>query len=192
MFPHLMWLFLLLQMHILCAVLLLASLVHSHSSFALNKVWEEWKIKHHKVYANQVGLWKLSFHSAIICTDTHTHIQAPQMPQIKQSLFSFQTEIIFRRTVWEKNMKLVLRHNQEASAGKHSFTLGMNHLADMVGLFSNISLSLLLRNRDMWSTQTCFTPSSGVSVIMKPHWIFLKHDVGLDMQIICLLSLNHY
>ena len=47
-------------------------------------------------------------------------------------------------------MKLVLRHNQEASAGKHSFTLGMNHLADMVGLFSNISLSLLLRE-----TETC-------------------------------------
>lgn len=29
-------------------------------------------------------------------------------------------------------MRLVTRHNLEASAGKHSFTLGLNHLADMV------------------------------------------------------------
>ncbi|GAA6230111.1 cathepsin L1-like [Lates japonicus] len=81
-------------MHILHVVLLLDFVVLGHSSSALNKMWEEWKIKHRKVYDNQ-------------------------------------TEIIFRRAVWQKNMLLVLRHNQEASAGKHSFTLGMNHLADM-------------------------------------------------------------
>lgn len=48
-------------------------------------------------------------------------------------MLPFQTELNFRRTVWEKNLLLLLRHNQEASAGKHSFTLGLNHLADMVG-----------------------------------------------------------
>ncbi|XP_041664077.1 procathepsin L-like [Cheilinus undulatus] len=83
-------------MHLLCTLLILASLDHSHSSVssALNKMWEEWTIKHSKVYDNQ-------------------------------------TEVIFRRAVWEKNMKSVLRHNQEASAGKHSFEMGLNHLADM-------------------------------------------------------------
>uniref|UniRef100_UPI0037E7795A cathepsin S, ortholog 1 n=1 Tax=Semicossyphus pulcher TaxID=241346 RepID=UPI0037E7795A len=82
-------------MHVLCATLILASLDFGHSSSsALNKVWEEWKIKHRKVYDNQA-------------------------------------EIVFRRAVWEKNMLSVLRHNQEASAGKHSFTMGLNHLADM-------------------------------------------------------------
>ncbi|NXC78880.1 CATS protein, partial [Anhinga anhinga] len=81
-------------MHTLCAVLLLAFVVLACSSPAVNKLWEEWKTKHGKVYDNQ-------------------------------------TEIDFRRAVWEKNVHLVLRHNQEASAGKHSFTLGLNHLADM-------------------------------------------------------------
>lgn len=52
--------------------------------------------------------------------------------QITQSLILFQTKVELRRAVWEKNMQLVLRHNQEASEGKHSFTLGLNHLADMV------------------------------------------------------------
>ncbi|XP_063755341.1 cathepsin S, ortholog 1 isoform X2 [Eleginops maclovinus] len=41
------------------------------------------------------------------------------------------TEMEFRRAVWEKNMLFVLRHNQEASAGKQSFTMGLNHLSDM-------------------------------------------------------------
>lgn len=52
--------------------------------------------------------------------------------QIIESVSLFQSEIVFRRAVWEKNLQLVIRHNQEASAGKHSFTMGLNHLADMV------------------------------------------------------------
>ncbi|XP_038142979.1 procathepsin L-like [Cyprinodon tularosa] len=46
-------------------------------------------------------------------------------------IYDNQTELIFRRTVWEKNLLMLLRHNQEASAGKQSFVLGLNHLADM-------------------------------------------------------------
>lgn len=42
-----------------------------------------------------------------------------------------QAEVAVRRAVWERNMRLVVRHNLEASAGKHSFTLELNHLADM-------------------------------------------------------------
>ncbi|XP_026012981.1 uncharacterized protein LOC113015246 [Astatotilapia calliptera] len=91
-------------MHTLCAVLLLAFVVLACSSPAVNKLWEEWKTKHGKVYDNQ-------------------------------------TEIDFRRAVWEKNVHLVLRHNQEASAGKHSFTLGLNHLADMTAEEINENLN---------------------------------------------------
>ncbi|XP_074542362.1 cathepsin K-like [Halichoeres trimaculatus] len=46
-------------------------------------------------------------------------------------VYDNETEAVFRRAVWEKNVLLVLRHNQEASAGEHSFTMGLNHLADM-------------------------------------------------------------
>ncbi|CAJ1083415.1 procathepsin L-like isoform X2 [Xyrichtys novacula] len=46
-------------------------------------------------------------------------------------VYDNQTETAYRRAVWEKNLFLVMRHNQEASAGKHSFTMGLNHLADM-------------------------------------------------------------
>lgn len=44
----------------------------------------------------------------------------------------FQSEAAVRRAAWERNARLVVRHNLEASAGKHSFTLELNHLADMV------------------------------------------------------------
>uniref|UniRef100_A0A3B4G1Y2 Cathepsin L1-like n=1 Tax=Pundamilia nyererei TaxID=303518 RepID=A0A3B4G1Y2_9CICH len=89
-------------MHTLCAVLLLAFVVLACSSPVVNKLWEEWKTKHGKVYDNQID---------------------------------------FRRAVWEKNVHLVLRHNQEASAGKHSFTLGLNHLADMTAEEINENLN---------------------------------------------------
>uniref|UniRef100_H3CUT5 Cathepsin S, ortholog 1 n=1 Tax=Tetraodon nigroviridis TaxID=99883 RepID=H3CUT5_TETNG len=42
-----------------------------------------------------------------------------------------QTQMAVRRAAWERNARLVARHNLEASAGKHSFTLELNHLADL-------------------------------------------------------------
>lgn len=113
------------RMHIVCALLLLDCLVLAQSSSALNKMWDEWKIKHRKVYDNQVGLREPP--SAL---SSHVKVQG----FTRCSPFVFQTEVVFRRAVWEKNVQLVLRHNQEASAGKHSFTMGLNHLADMVGI----------------------------------------------------------
>ncbi|CAN0317739.1 unnamed protein product [Lampetra planeri] len=42
-----------------------------------------------------------------------------------------QTDGIKRRLIWEENMRFVDRHNLEHSMGLHSYTLGMNHLADL-------------------------------------------------------------
>ncbi|XP_028280700.1 cathepsin K [Parambassis ranga] len=36
-----------------------------------------------------------------------------------------------RRAIWEKNMRMIEAHNQEAALGIHSYELGMNHLGDM-------------------------------------------------------------
>lgn len=43
-------------MYILYVMVLLDSVVCSHASSALNKVWEEWTTEHGKSYDNQVGL----------------------------------------------------------------------------------------------------------------------------------------
>ncbi|XP_036828496.1 cathepsin K isoform X2 [Oncorhynchus mykiss] len=40
-------------------------------------------------------------------------------------------EEAIRRTIWEKNMRLIEAHNEEAALGIHSYELGMNHLGDM-------------------------------------------------------------
>ncbi|KAL7381836.1 hypothetical protein ABVT39_012127 [Epinephelus coioides] len=120
-------------MHFFCVVLLLASLVLGHSSSALNKVWEEWQIKHGKVYDNQ-------------------------------------TEVVFRRAVWEKNMQLVLRHNQEASAGKHSFTMGLNHLADMTAEEINERMNGLKLEEPVNFSNVTFKEASGLSIPQSVDW----------------------
>ncbi|XP_060089434.1 procathepsin L-like [Heteronotia binoei] len=42
-----------------------------------------------------------------------------------------EDEQTFRRAVWEKNLQRIVRYNLEASLGKHSFWLAMNHLGDL-------------------------------------------------------------
>ncbi|XP_040908699.1 procathepsin L-like isoform X2 [Toxotes jaculatrix] len=121
------------RMQVFCVVSLLASLVLGHSSSALNKMWEEWKIKHQKVYDNQ-------------------------------------TEIDFRRAVWQKNMDLVLRHNQEASAGKHSFALGLNHLADMTAEEINEKLNGLKVEETVNIKNDTLKYVSGLSIPQSVDW----------------------
>ncbi|XP_062815127.1 procathepsin L isoform X1 [Anolis carolinensis] len=42
-----------------------------------------------------------------------------------------QEEESFRRSVWEKNLQRIAQHNTEASLGRHSFHLAMNHYGDL-------------------------------------------------------------
>ena len=46
----------------------------------------------------------------------------------------------FRRSIWEKNLAYVRKHNLEADLGKHTYTLGMNEYADLVSF--NLSISV--------------------------------------------------
>ncbi|XP_073423312.1 cathepsin K isoform X1 [Dendrobates tinctorius] len=45
--------------------------------------------------------------------------------------YNGQLDEIKRRHIWEKNLKLIINHNKEYSAGKHTYDLAMNHLGDM-------------------------------------------------------------
>uniref|UniRef100_A0AAQ6IJZ1 Cathepsin S, ortholog 1 n=2 Tax=Anabas testudineus TaxID=64144 RepID=A0AAQ6IJZ1_ANATE len=80
-----------------------------------------------------------------------------------------QTESAFRRAVWEKNMQLVLRHNQEASEGKHSFTLGLNHLADMTAEEINEKLNGL-KVEDFDFRNYTFKEANGLSTPQSVDW----------------------
>lgn len=112
------WLLFLSRMRFVFAVVLLGLQVQGNAPSALSKVWEEWTVKHSKSYDNQVG-WFLSS-------------QVEGGDRLVEWVCWFQTEMAVRRAAWERNVQLVLHHNLEAWAGKRSFTLELNHLADMV------------------------------------------------------------
>ncbi|XP_069505839.1 cathepsin S [Ambystoma mexicanum] len=51
--------------------------------------------------------------------------------KVHEKQYINQKDEMWRRLIWEKNLKFVTLHNLEASLGLHSYELGMNHLADM-------------------------------------------------------------
>uniref|UniRef100_A0A3Q3XDK2 Peptidase C1A papain C-terminal domain-containing protein n=1 Tax=Mola mola TaxID=94237 RepID=A0A3Q3XDK2_MOLML len=72
--------------------------------------------------------------SVMLLLDILVHSPTLFINRSLSQVFLCQTENIFKRAVWEKNVQLLVRRNQEASAERHGFTLGLNHLADMVSV----------------------------------------------------------
>ncbi|KAI5100940.1 cathepsin S,-like 1 isoform X2, partial [Silurus meridionalis] len=52
-----------------------------------------------------------------------------------------QMEEAYRRSVWEQKVLEVKKHNEEAAAGLHTFTTGLNHLSDMTAEEVNAKLN---------------------------------------------------
>lgn len=50
------------------------------------------------------------------------------------NLYFFQNEESLRRTVWEKNFKMIELHNWEYLEGKHEFTMATNAFGDLVSV----------------------------------------------------------
>ncbi|XP_018415400.1 PREDICTED: cathepsin S [Nanorana parkeri] len=72
--------------------------------------------------------------------------------------YEHEREDITRRIIWEKNLKFVTLHNLEHELGVHSFTVGMNHLADMTSEEVEAQLTgLVLPPREM---QKAFSSNS--------------------------------
>ncbi|XP_017278361.1 procathepsin L-like [Kryptolebias marmoratus] len=84
--------------------------------------------------------------------------------------YSNQTEAALRRAIWEKNLLLVLTHNQEASAGKHSFVMGLNHLADMTAEEINERLNGLKLEEPLRFRNGTFNDAASLSIPESVDW----------------------
>lgn len=76
----------LIRMYILCVMVLLHCLNCGRTSSAVNKMWQEWKIKHSKSYNNQVGMWTfLGILIYLDCTNPlparHLHSDGDLLPE---------------------------------------------------------------------------------------------------------------
>ena len=49
-------------------------------------------------------------------------------------------EKAFRFEIWKKNHDFIQKHNEEASAGRHTYWMKLNHLSDLVCFFFKLNL----------------------------------------------------
>lgn len=87
--------------------------------------------------------------------------------------YNSQEEEVHRRLVWEKNLRMVEIHNLEASLGLHSFTMGLNHLSDMVAEEVNALLNGLLEEDEeeiIRHSNLTLTPPPGVPLPPSVDW----------------------
>ncbi|XP_004074015.1 cathepsin L1 [Oryzias latipes] len=84
--------------------------------------------------------------------------------------YSNQTEMNFRRAVWEKNLHVVMKHNQQATEEKHSFTVGLNHLSDMTAEEINEKLNGFKMEEHADYRNHTSKLSSGVSTPASVDW----------------------
>ncbi|XP_065139808.1 cathepsin S, ortholog 1 [Paramisgurnus dabryanus] len=91
-------------------------------------------------------------------------------------------EEVYRRSIWEKNFQDVLKHNEEADVGLHTFTLGLNHLSDMTADEVNPSLNGLMEEdfSDMNLTLSPSTPALHLNLPSRVNWT--EHGVVSPVQ----------
>ncbi|WP_411016102.1 C1 family peptidase, partial [Salmonella sp. s51884] len=81
--------------------------------------------------------------------------------RVHAKMYDSSGEEEFRRTVWEKNLDIIKRHNLEESLGIHTYTLGMNKYGDMT---SDEIVNTMNGYRPEWDTSTKNTVYSKVNV----------------------------
>ncbi|XP_039078340.1 procathepsin L-like [Hyaena hyaena] len=89
----------------------------------------------------------LGIASATIQLDQSLNAQWIRWKEIHGKKYGVAEEC--RRAVWEKNMKMIIKHNQEYYQGKHSFTMAMNGFGDMTSEeFRHMMIGLPMQKND--------------------------------------------
>uniref|UniRef100_A0A8C6SIF5 Cystein proteinase inhibitor protein salarin n=1 Tax=Neogobius melanostomus TaxID=47308 RepID=A0A8C6SIF5_9GOBI len=80
-----------------------------------------------------VGVWLLAVLCASVWAELDSRLdqQWEQWKKTYSKKYHSEVEELGRRVLWERNLKHVITHNLEASLGRHTYTLGINHLSDL-------------------------------------------------------------
>ncbi|KAK7812034.1 hypothetical protein U0070_018594 [Myodes glareolus] len=102
--------------------------VRSHVSAldpSLDAEWEDWKILYEKSYS-LVGILETVYKGPRVQVSSHSRVH-----RCPTTTTTTEEEEALRRTVWEKNMKMIKLHNGENGLGKNGYTMKMNAFGDM-------------------------------------------------------------
>uniref|UniRef100_A0A8C9RDU9 Cathepsin K-like n=1 Tax=Scleropages formosus TaxID=113540 RepID=A0A8C9RDU9_SCLFO len=88
-----------------------------------------------------------------------------------EKMYTEQREEAHRRLVWEKNLRLIEKHNREASLGLHSFTMGLNHFADKTEEEVDATFDCLREEPDDFlSGNDTFKPPQDATIPKSVNW----------------------
>ncbi|XP_060743236.1 cathepsin S-like isoform X2 [Tachysurus vachellii] len=106
-----------------------------------------------------------------VCGDMNLHDYWMSWKKEFNKNYSSVREETYRRTIWEQNVLEVMKHNEEAAAGQHTFTTGINHLSDMTADEANAKLNgLRVDNLSYEDDNDNFTFLSDFSLPPSVNW----------------------
>lgn len=107
-------------------------IIYSEAQLYVDQSWEDFKVT--------------SFIRASVISIKNTCFQA------KFNKTYIGHHDIRRKTAWEENIQRIIKHNEEAALGYHSYTINQNHLSDLVNIHS---LFFFFRRNDSSSKLFC-------------------------------------
>nr|UDE22422.1 cathepsin L2 [Mytilus galloprovincialis] len=85
-------------------------------------------------------------------------------------IYADNNEEIQRRVIWEDNVRFIEHHNMAADRGKHTYWLGINHLADMSEKEVTQKMKGYKMSRDVIKDGSSYLPPNNVQVPDEVDW----------------------
>ncbi|KAL2084367.1 hypothetical protein ACEWY4_019885 [Coilia grayii] len=120
--------------------------------------------------------------TSVALTDSTLDLHWQLWKKTHSKVYGNEEEDVMRRELWEKNLRLISRHNLEASMGIHTYDLAMNHMGDLTTEEILQQFAMLRVPSGLRRDTSAFMGASGGSVPDSIDWRQQGYVTGVKMQ----------